>query len=92
MRPRDEFDRPFPVLGEMMERLGLDPILALQCEAATLAQAICHCQVCESESDCRAWLARSAVKIDASPEFCAISELLTHLRDARPPADIGTWL
>jgi Family of unknown function (DUF6455) len=88
----DEFDRPFSRLGEMMERLGLDPIAALQCEAAALAPAIYRCRTCESDTVCRDWLARSAATVEAPPAFCPNSGLLTDVRGKRPPADIGCWL
>lgn len=92
MRGFDEFDRPFSRLGEMMEHLGLDPIVALQCEAAVLGSAICRCRTCESDTVCRDWLAQAAPPIGAPPAFCPNSELLTELRGKRPPADVGCWL
>jgi hypothetical protein len=88
----DEFDHPFPRLGEMMERLGLSPVVALQCEAAALALAIYRCQACERETVCRDWLARDAAKFETLPDFCPNSELFTRLQGKRPSVDIGCWL
>lgn len=92
MRGAQEYDRPFPRLGEMMQRLALDPVLALQCEPAALGAAIQRCQACPAGRVCGDWLARAAGTIEAAPAFCPNAKLLTGLRAARPPADVGCWL
>jgi hypothetical protein len=93
MSPSDEFDRPFPRLGEMIERLALDPVEALRCEAAALGSAIQRCQACECDAICREWLAGSAATtVDAPPAFCPSAALLVGLRGKQAPSDIGWWL
>ena len=88
----DEFDLPFPKLGQMMERVGADPVVALQCEAHALASAIRQCQSCRLDTSCRDWLKDSQGRIGAPPAFCPNAALLVRLQGMRPPADIGRWL
>lgn len=92
MHGPEEFDRPFPRLGEMMERLALDPVVALQCAPATLGNAIQRCQACRADMPCGEWLGRAAARIEAPPTFCPNAELFAQLVDRRPPPDIGCWL
>ena len=88
-----EFDLPFAKLGEMMEKTGSDPVIALQCEALALAQAIRQCHACIFDTSCRDWLNRTAAgSAEMPPAFCPNSALLARLRSMRPPADIGSWL
>ena len=88
----DEFDLPFPKLGQMMDRVGADPVVALQCGAHALASAIRQCQVCRLDTSCRDWLKESAGRVGATPAFCPNAALLARLQGMRPPADIGGWL
>jgi hypothetical protein len=92
MRGSEEYDRPFPRLGEMMERLALDPVAALQSEPAALGTMIQRCQGCPADAVCGDWLARAATRIKAAPAFCPNADSLLTLREARPPADVGRWL
>ena len=92
MRGPNEYDRPFPRLGEMMTRLALDPVVALQCEAAPLGVAIQRCQACPSDVICGEWLANAAVTIEAAPGFCPNAKLFVALRGREPTADVGYWL
>ena len=90
MDQRDDFDLPFPMLGEMMQRLGLDPLVALQCEPQAFGLAVQRCQACRC-AYCRDWLAPAGT-VQAPPVFCPNADLLARLRGRRPPADIGCWL
>lgn len=92
MRGSEEYDRPFPRLGEMMERLALDPVAALQSEPAALGAAIQRCQACPADSICGDWLARAAAKIKSAPAFCPNADAFPALREGQPPADVGRWL
>ncbi|MCC6778522.1 MAG: hypothetical protein IT537_18145 [Hyphomicrobiales bacterium] len=88
----DEFDHPFTRLGQMTERLAIDPLVGLQCEAAALASAIQRCRGCGSDAACREWLRRADAAIDAPPAFCPNAGLLGTLRGREVPADIGCWI
>jgi hypothetical protein len=88
----DEFDLPFPKLGEMMQKSGADPVVALQCEAQALTAAIRQCQACKFDTSCRDWLRQAAGGTQLPPAFCPNAALLVRLRAMRPPTDIGSWL
>ena len=92
MRGSEEYDRPFPRLGEMMERLALDPVAALQAEPAALGTIIQRCQACPADAVCGDWLARAGARIKVAPAFCPNADSLSTLREARPTADVGRWL
>jgi hypothetical protein len=89
----DEFDLPFPKLGEMMQKTGADPVVVLQCEAQALAAAIQQCHACMFDTSCREWLNQTAAgSAQRPPAFCPNAALLVRLRGMQPPADIGSWL
>jgi len=92
MRGPNDYDRPFPRLGEMMTRLALDPVVALQCEPAPLGAAIQRWQACPCDAVCGNWLARAAERIEAAPAFCPNAALFAALRGRKPAADVGCWL
>ena len=87
MRGSDEYDRPFLRLGEIMKRLALDPVAALQREPASLGAAIQRCQACQADAVCGDWLARAAARLQAPPMFCPNAEVFLTSRDEQPPAD-----
>ena len=92
MRGSDEYDRPFLRLGEIMKRLALDPVAALQREPASLGAAIQRCQACQADAVCGDWLARAAARLQAPPMFCPNAEVFLTSRDEQPPADMGCRL
>ncbi|KAA2234181.1 DUF6455 family protein [Salinarimonas soli] len=65
------------LLGEMMERLGVDPEIAA-CEAggAGLAAVALRCRACGSRAECRRFLDEATGSVPAAPAFCPNGDFL----------------
>ncbi len=64
------------LLGEMMERLGVDPPLAARdASGAALAAAACRCRGCGAAEACRGFLDQAG-EAPAAPEFCPNGDFL----------------
>ncbi len=82
----------FPDLGEMMERLALNPVAALQSEPAALGTIIQRCQACPADAVCGDWLAAGRRENQGGAGVLPERQIVLTLRAARPPADVGRWL
>jgi len=50
-------ERQAQLMGEMMERLGVDPLAAARHQhGASFTQARTNCLLCRSTTECRRWL------------------------------------
>ncbi len=55
-------------MGDMMNRLGLDPT-AREC-AGTFGSAVRICEACPAGEVCHEWLTRAAATLYKAPSFC----------------------
>jgi hypothetical protein len=73
------------LLGEMMERLGVDPELAArEASGAGLAAAALRCRACGSKAACKGFLSATEGLAPAAPAFCPNGDFFD--RTATPPA------
>lgn len=58
-------------MGEMMQRLGIEPIWpSIDDGGKTLGAAARSCWACGAGEECRAWLDAHPGALDAPPPFC----------------------
>ena len=65
-----QVERQAQLMGEMMERLGVDPLAAARRQHGTaFVQARTTCLLCRSSSDCRRWI-EGAPEAEHPSRFC----------------------
>ncbi len=74
------------LLGEMMERLGVDPVLAVrEASGSQLAAAALRCRSCRSKEDCRSFLDAIRGQAPAAPGFCPNHDFFERTRAVPVP-------
>ncbi len=83
--PLSDRDQKPTYVGEMLERLGVDPATGVltNCEL-TFLTALHRCQNCPSKAACRAWLDSVPMSVSFAPKFCPNSDLFFELQFDQP--------
>ncbi|WP_048708022.1 DUF6455 family protein [Microvirga massiliensis] len=76
---RDRVERQARLMGDMMERLSVDPVAAMLRDRA-FATATRRCLWCSASEQCRQWLSEGASPDRAEPDFCVNAPLFLELR------------
>jgi inner membrane protein/uncharacterized protein DUF6455 len=76
---RDRVERQARLMGDMMERLNVDPAVTMLRDRA-FATATRRCLWCSASEQCRQWLDEGATPDRAEPDFCVNAPLFLELR------------
>jgi Family of unknown function (DUF6455) len=72
-------------LGEMMQRLGIDPASGvLPHFSLSYMTALHRCQACSAKESCRHWLDSTPMSTSFAPQFCPNADILFELQIDKP--------
>jgi hypothetical protein len=84
-------ERQFIFLGEMMERLGIDPGgRVVPRLSLTYLTAFHRCHSCPSKQTCRAWLDNTHAPVTFAPRFCPNADIFFELQLDCPQRHSGS--
>jgi hypothetical protein len=73
-------------LGEMMQRLGVEPAGGVVPRwSLSYATALHRCQACPSREACHAWLDSMPMSVSFAPRFCPNADILFEMQVDQPP-------
>ena len=73
-------------LGEMMQRVGVEPAGGVVPRwSLTYVTALHRCQNCGSKEACQAWLDSMPMSVSFAPKFCPNADILFELQVDQPP-------